>query len=214
MADNWIGTGDGPKEDEVIEEPTHEYDDTVVIGVREESYDESMYTGEDGISDMYHDDVHIDNMDEVEDDMQITKAAIRKYRILRNAYVKLDSLPLSFGIPAYSDDISDEDIAKRFRVDLADTIRETRINIADIEDDSVDEMQFENRIVYHALKRFRLTASAFFKFSTAVDGKTVDKTQVPKMLKAILDEYDNEYKKWMLSSTGSLWNRSATLNSR
>lgn len=212
MADNWIGTGDMPEE---TEKDLHDSaEDTAIVGVHEDFYEESMYADGNNIADVYHDGAHIVNTDEVEDDAKMTDAAIRKYRILRNAYIKLDSLPLSFGIPAYDDNMTDEEIAKRFKVDLADTVRETRINIADIEDNSVDEMQFENRIVYHALKRFRLTASAFFKFSTAVDGKTVDKTQVPKMLKSILDEYDNEYKKWMLSSTGSLWNRSATLNSR
>ena len=90
---------------------------------------------------------------------------------------------------------------------MADTLRETRIAIEDIEENSVDEMQFENRIVYHALRRFRLSATAFFKFSTAVDGKTIDKTQIPKILSTLIAEYDAEYKKWRLGSVGSLWNR-------
>lgn len=131
----------------------------------------------------------------------------KKYKILRNAYMKLDGLPLSFGLPAYDDDIPDDTIEKYFKVDLADTIRETRMSIDEIEEDSIDEMMFENRIVYHALKRFRLTASVFFKFSTAVDGKTVDKTHIPKMLATILKEYEDEYSKWRLGSIGSLWNR-------
>lgn len=131
----------------------------------------------------------------------------RKYKILRNAYMKLDSLPLSFGIPSYDEDMSDELVEKYFKVDLADTLRETRLNIDDIEDNSIDEMYFENRIVYHALKRFRLTASVFFKFSTAVDGKTIDKTQIPKMLALILKEYEDEYKQWRLGHIGRLWNR-------
>lgn len=211
MADNYIGTGNITNEDKDLRDSI---DYTVGISVHEDSYDEYATSDENGIADIYHDGAYIINTDEVEDDAKMTDAAIRKYRILRNAYIKLDSLPLSFGIPAYNDDMTDDEIAKRFKVDLADTIRETRINIADIEDNSVDEMQFENRVVYHALKRFRLTASTFFKFSTAVDGKTVDKTQVPKMLKAILDEYEQEYNKWRLHSTGSLWNRTATLNSR
>ena len=136
-----------------------------------------------------------------------TIADTKKYKILRNAYMKLDSLPLSFGIPSYDEDIPNEVIDKYFRVDLADTLRETRLNIEDIEDDSIDEMYFENRIVYHALRRFRLSASVFFKFSTAVDGKTVDKTQIPKMLATIIKEYEDEYKQWRLGSIGSLWNR-------
>ena len=132
---------------------------------------------------------------------------IKKYKILRNAYMKLDSLPLSFGIPSYDEDIPDDIVEKYFKIDLADTLRETRLSIDDIEENSIDEMYFENRIVYHALKRFRLTASVFFKFSTSVDGKSVDKTQIPKILANILKEYDDEYKQWRLGSIGGLWNR-------
>lgn len=137
----------------------------------------------------------------------VNEADKKKYKILRNAYMKLDNLPLSFGMPAYDDDLPDNVVEKYFRTDLADTLRETRIAIEDIEENSVDEMQFENRIVYHALRRFRLSATAFFKFSTAVDGKTIDKTQIPKILSTLIAEYDAEYKSWRLGSVGSLWNR-------
>lgn len=136
-----------------------------------------------------------------------TDAEKEKYKILRNVYMKLDGLPLSFGIPKYDEDIPDQMVERYFHIDLSDTIRETRIKIESIEPDSVDELQFENRIVYHALKRFRLTASVFFKFSTAVDGKTIDKTQIPKMLATIISEYEEEYKKWRLGHIGGLWNR-------
>lgn len=139
---------------------------------------------------------------------EYTDAEKRKYSMLRNAYQKLDNLPLSFGLPAYSDDIDDQTIEKYFRTDLADTLRETQITIEEIDDGSKDEMYFENRIVYHALKRFRLSASVFFKFSTAVDGKTIDKTNIPKMLASILQEYEAEYKQWRLGYVGKIWNRS------
>lgn len=138
---------------------------------------------------------------------EYTDAEKRKYSMLRNAYQKLDNLPLSFGLPAYSDDIDDQTIERYFRTDLADTLRETQITIDDIDDGSKDEMYFENRIVYHALKRFRLSASVFFKFSTAVDGKTIDKTNIPKMLASILQEYEAEYKQWRLGHVGKIWNR-------
>lgn len=141
------------------------------------------------------------------EEVVVSEADKKKYKILRNAYMKLDNLPLSFGMPAYDDDLPDNVIEKYFRTDLADTLRETRIAIEDIEENSVDEMQFENRIVYHALRRFRLSATAFFKFSTAVDGKTIDKTQIPKILSTLIAEYDAEYKSWRLGSVGSLWNR-------
>lgn len=141
------------------------------------------------------------------EEVVVSEADKKKYKILRNAYMKLDNLPLSFGMPAYDDDLPDNVVEKYFRTDLADTLRETRIAIEDIEENSVDEMQFENRIVYHALRRFRLSATAFFKFSTAVDGKTIDKTQIPKILSTLIAEYDAEYKSWKLGSVGSLWNR-------
>ena len=41
---------------------------------------------------------------------EYTDAEKRKYSMLRNAYQKLDNLPLSFGLPAYSDDIDDQTI--------------------------------------------------------------------------------------------------------
>lgn len=154
--------------------------------------------------------------DEITTDMAIADTAEEvpstdtdkeKYKILRHAYMKLDGLPLSFNLPRYDEDIPDKVVDKYFGIDLADTIRETHIKIENIEPDSIDEMQFENRIVYHALKRFRLTASVFFKFSTAVDGKTVDKTQIPKMLSNLITEYEEEYKKWRLGHVGKLWNR-------
>lgn len=141
------------------------------------------------------------------EEVVVSEADKKKYKILRNAYMKLDNLPLSFGMPAYDDDLPDNVVEKYFRTDLADTLRETRIAIEDIEENSIDEMQFENRIVYHALRRFRLSATAFFKFSTAVDGKTIDKTQIPKILSTLIAEYDAEYKSWRLGSIGSLWNR-------
>ena len=145
-------------------------------------------------------------------EVELSEEDKRKLVIMRHAYQKLDNLPLGFGLPAYSDDIDNETIMRNFSVDLLDTLRETGIPIDSIEEDSYDEMMIENRVVYYALKRFRLTASTFFKFSTATDGKTVDKTNIPKMLQQIISEYDNEYKKWKSKGIGNIWNRTATLN--
>lgn len=135
-----------------------------------------------------------------------------KLIIMRHAYQKLDNLPLGFGLPAYSDDIDDDTVSKYFLLDLSDTLREANISIDEIEKDSYDEMMIENRVVYHALKRFRLSSAAFFKFSTATDGKTVDKTNVPKVLKELIDEYDKEWSAWRVRNVGKIWHRSATLN--
>ena len=153
------------------------------------------------------DDVNINSgVSSVDEQAELSYEDADKIKILRNVYIKLDGLPLSFGIPAYDDSIDSETIMKYFRTDLADTIRETGISIADIPEDSKIEMYFENRIVYHALKRFRMSATAFFKFSTAVDGKSIDKTQVPKMLAQLIAEYEEEYKTWRLGNIGKLWN--------
>lgn len=143
---------------------------------------------------------------------ELSKEEKHKIKIMRHAYQKLDGLPLGFGLPEYSEDISDDVVSKYFSLDLSDTFRETGISIDMIDDDSYDEMMIENRVVYHALKRFRLTSATFFKFSTATDGKTVDKTNVPKMLQQIISEYDSEYKTWKGKNAGKLWSRTATLN--
>ena len=135
-----------------------------------------------------------------------------RIKILKNIYRKLDNLPLGFGIPAYNDDVPDAVLEKYFGLDLDDTLREVRMNIVDVQSDSFDEMQIENRSIYYALRRYRLSASVYFKFSTAVDGKTVDKTMIPKMLSTIISEYDAEFKRWRSGNLASTWNRNATLN--
>lgn len=132
--------------------------------------------------------------------------------IMRHAYQKLDSLPLGFGLPVYSEDMNDEDISKYFKLDLLDTLREAGLSMEAIEPNSTDEMVIEDRVVYHALKRFRMTAVTFFKFSTATDGKTVDKTNIPKMLQQLISEYDKEFKAWKSKGAGKIWSRSSVLN--
>lgn len=163
-------------------------------------------------------DSNLNGADMVEDDIQIpvgeemTQDEFHEIVLMRHAYQKLDGLPLGFGLPEYSEDIDNETVKKFFSLDLSDTMREIQVDISMIQEGSLDEMMVENRIVYHALRRFRFTASTFFKFSTATDGKTVDKTMIPKMLKDLIDEYDKEYKEWRSRSSGSIWTRTATLN--
>jgi len=123
--------------------------------------------------------------------------------ILRQIYRKLDQLPLSFGLTGL-----DANLENELGGDLNDTLRELRRKSTDdIEEMSEYELYVENRSVYYVLRRFRNSASVNFKYSTGVDGKSVDKTQIPKILKATIDEYDAEFKKWrsnnMLSSSSS-----------
>ena len=136
--------------------------------------------------------------------------------ILRNVYKKLDGMVLSFGIPIYSDDMSDDDIERYVGITLNDTMRELRINNLDnVEEMSIAEYHIENRCIYHKLRMLRNSASIFFKFSTAVDGKTVDKSMIPKMINEMIKEYDDEWKKWQndggLTGTtaGRIWRREA-----
>ena len=142
-------------------------------------------------------------------------ATDRDIAIMRNAYRKLDSMTLSFGIPSYSDDISDDKVEKYFGIDLRDTLRELSLkNTDNIEEMSTHEMQIENRVVYYALRRFRNTASIFFRFSTASDGKSVDKQMIPKMISQLIQDYDKEFIAWRNSigiGTGTIWTRDNTI---
>lgn len=130
--------------------------------------------------------------------------------ILKNAYKKIDGMVLSFGLPQYTDEMVEQDFDRVIGIDLLDAQREMKISDIDsIPSMSEVELQLENRVVYYALRRFRTSASIFFKFSTAVDGKTVDKSMIPKMLNQIISEYNSEYLRWKRTYTniGQLWNR-------
>lgn len=142
-----------------------------------------------------------------------TKATQRDIDVMRGAYQKLDNMPLSFGIPMYVNDMPDEYVERYMYGDLKDTLRELRLTSCDgIPYMSIEELRIENRVVYYALRRFRNSASVFFKFSTATDGKTVDKQMIPKMLMNMINEYDNEFKSWRRTlSAGSLWSMTSTV---
>lgn len=137
--------------------------------------------------------------------------------ILRNVYKKLDSMTLSFGMPIYSDDLTDEEIERYVGMSLNDTMRELNVtNLDGVGEMTVAEYHVENRCVYHKLRMLRNSSAIFFKFSTSVDGKTVDKSMIPKMINEILKEYDKEWKDWISTggisgiTAGSIWNREST----
>lgn len=144
-------------------------------------------------------------------------ADTHRIKILRNVYRKLDGMMLSFGMPAYSDYISDDDIERYVGMPLDDTMRELRItNLDNVGEMSIAEYHVENRCVYHKLRALRNSASIFFKFSTAVDGKTIDKSMIPKMINEMLKEYDAEWKNWLSegglsgSTSGNIWSRTSS----
>lgn len=141
-------------------------------------------------------------------------ADTHRIKILRNVYRKLDGMMLSFGMPVYNNDISDEDIERYVGMPLDDTMRELRLqNLDGVGEMSIAEYHIENRCVYHKLRSLRNSASIFFKFSTAVDGKTIDKSMIPKMIGEMIKEYDNEWRKWLSdggmnnSTANSIWER-------
>lgn len=141
-------------------------------------------------------------------------ADTHRIQILRNVYRKLDGMMLSFGMPVYSDDIPDDDIERYVGISLNDTMRELRLSdLNSVNEMSIAEYHIENRCVYHKLRSLRNSASIFFKFSTAVDGKTVDKSMIPKMINEMIKEYDNEWKQWLSdggitgSTAGNIWSR-------
>lgn len=134
-------------------------------------------------------------------------ASEREIAVMRGAYSKLDNMPLSFGIPRYDPDMTDADVERYVGGDLKDTMRELGIqNLDGVVEMSTEELRIENRTVYYALRRFHHSASVFFKFSTAVDGKTVDKQQIPKMIAEMLKEYEQEWTNWRKTLTsGQIW---------
>ena len=141
-------------------------------------------------------------------------ADTHRIKILKNVYRKLDGMMLSFGMPVYSDDIKDDDFERYIGISLDDTMRELRLqNLDGVGEMSIAEYHIENRCVYHKLRSLRNSASIFFKFSTAVDGKTVDKSMIPKMINEMIKEYDNEWKKWLYnggitgSTANTIWER-------
>lgn len=137
-----------------------------------------------------------------------------RIKILKNVYRKLDGMMMSFSMPVYSDSMPDADFERYIGMSLDDTMRELRLqNLDDIGEMSIAEYHIENRCVYHKLRCLRNSASIFFKFSTAVDGKTVDKSMIPKMINEMIKEYDNEWKKWLSeggmtgSTANTIWER-------
>lgn len=140
----------------------------------------------------------------------------RAIGLMREAYSSISDMPLAFGIPNYSDDMPDEIVEKQMGHGYKNVLRELGItNLDSINEMSYGELMVKERMVYWMLKKFRLTAATFFKFSTATDGKTIDKQQIPKMLADIISGYEKEWNQWKatsFSTTGQLWNREGDVN--
>lgn len=121
--------------------------------------------------------------------------------VIENVKNKIHQLPLEFH------DNDDFDIEPS----VHDAMREMRIrNIASVPEYSDTELYLELRSMWYVLLRFRNSASANFKYKTGVnDGKSVDKTDIPKILKGIMDDIDSQFKQWSSTTyagtTGGVW---------
>lgn len=133
----------------------------------------------------------------------------RKEFLCRNAYRKLEGIGVSFGLPAYSDDIPTEKVENYFYNAWHDSLRDFKMteDSFDITEYSEEELIFENRLVYHMIKKFRYSSATFFKFSSSMDGRSVDRTGIFKNITAILDELDKEFKDYRGGHIGSIWAR-------
>lgn len=122
--------------------------------------------------------------------------------IIENVREKMYQLPFEF------EDDGKFDIAPS----LKDAMREMGIrDIRSIRPNSDTELYLELRTLWYVLLRFRNSASTNFKYKTGVnDGKSVDKTDIPKIIKDIMDDIDDQFKYWQTTSytgtTGALWN--------
>lgn len=137
----------------------------------------------------------------------------RKAEICRNVYQKLCGLEVSFGLPEYTDNMTDKKVMNYINTAWNDAQRffgfteETFDSV--IPPMSNLERIFEDRIVYFKIKQFRYKSAGFFKFSSSIDGRTIDKTKVHDYLKSVLNDLDADYKEYLRSNkyTGNVWHR-------
>ena len=127
-----------------------------------------------------------------------------KLDIMKNVYRKLSGMMVAFDIPEYNPDMPPEMVEKYIGGDYNDAIRDMGVNLDNVDKGSTMELAIETKTIIFALRRFKATTAVWFKFSTAVDGKTVDKTKVFEAIDATIKDYENEYKDYILAATGKL----------
>lgn len=131
--------------------------------------------------------------------------------ILRNAYDELDNMPISFGLTGTDENLESE-IGGALNKALMEMGWSDTTGITSM---SKTEYYITMRTVWHILRRFKNSASVYFKYSTGNEGKSVDKSMIPKMIGEIMNDYDAEFKAWKhttFMSTGSLWNMTRSDN--
>ena len=127
---------------------------------------------------------------------------------MKNVYRKLSGMMVAFDIPEYDPDMSPEMVEKYIGGDYNDAIRDMGVNLDNVDKGSTMELAIETKTIIFALRRFKATTAVWFKFSTAVDGKTIDKTKVFEAIDTTIKDYEKEYQDYIMSATGkSLGNR-------
>ena len=124
--------------------------------------------------------------------------------MISNIRDKLDELPLDF--PTVTDDTIDSS--------LTDALREMQItDLLSINDPNL-ELYIEIRAEWWQLHRIRNTASVNFKYGTSSDGRSVDKSMIPKTINNIMRDLNSQFGKWnrttRIKTTGSTWTRIVT----
>jgi len=130
--------------------------------------------------------------------------------ILTNVLDKLDQLPIKFSI-------TDTDIVPA----LEDTIRELGISDVSLITDLKTELYVELRTEYWMLHRLKNSQSLNFKYSTSVDGRSIDKTEIPKMIQETMDDLEVKFNTWRAESynrlsggSGGIWTRTSPTRTR
>jgi hypothetical protein len=129
--------------------------------------------------------------------------------ICDNVLDKLDNLPLDLSI-------TDLDIVPC----LIDAQREMGISdLSVIDITSANALYLEIRTQWYMLGRIRISKALDFKYSTGVDGKTIDKTSVSKAIGMVMDDLDVKFNQWFttassVSSTGQTWTKTTRTNTR
>ena len=133
--------------------------------------------------------------------------ATTQVRLIENIMDKLDKLPVEFNI-------LDTDVAPC----LDDAMREMNVSLENIAEGSSTELYVEIRAQWYMLGRLQNSSSVNFRYSTGIDGKSVDKTSIPKTIGEIMDRLNSQFMQWystsFKSSTSGIWTKPQRTRSR
>lgn len=118
-----------------------------------------------------------------------------KAKIVENVIDKLYNLPLNLEL-----DMTGEHLENP----IYDTMREMGISdISNITVGSKQELYFEIRVEWYALRKIRNEVATYFKWSSGSDGKEVDKEEIFKAIDKIMKDLDTQFSIWNSKSNNS-----------